>query len=164
MKRIARAFRHKDEQDKAPLRYRGCGLDDVYLLSGYELVRDADGEEGVSIKHLDELHVAIGCYLASQKKVLAPKELRFLRMQMGLTQSELGKLIGLSSQQVARWEKGQSEISGAADLLVRALFIEHRGGKFNLQKLAQRLEEIDAPMKNEKSYFEISGEGWKKAA
>jgi DNA-binding transcriptional regulator YiaG len=158
------AWRHRGEKEKAPLHYTDCGLDDVYLVSGYE-VRQTPYGEGLTVKNLDELHKAIGCNLAKQKKVLSNRELRFLRRQMGLTQSDLGKLLGLSSQQVARWEKGDSEISGPADLLVRALFIQHAGGKLDLQKLAAFLEEMDAPV-SEKVCFESTAHGWrlKKAA
>jgi len=158
------AWRHHGDGDKAPLHYPDCGLDDVYLASGYEAEHTPYGD-GVSIKHLDQLHKAIGCYLANQKKALSGKELRFLRKHMDLTQSDLGRLIGLSSQQVARWEKGESEISGPADTLVRGLYIQHVGGKLELEKLITTLEEIDAPM-NEKAVFEKTSKGWrfKKAA
>lgn len=152
-------WRYRGEQDKAPLHYTDCGLDDVYLLSGYE-VHHIDGEEGLSIKNLDQLHRAIGRYLSSQKKALSGKELRFLRKQMDLSQSDLGKMLGLSSQQVARWEKGESEISGPADRLIRALFIQHAGGQLDLQNLVQALDEIDAPMM-EKSFFENTCGDWK---
>jgi len=153
------AWRHRGERDKTPLHYTDCGLDDVYLVSGYEIARTPHGE-GLSIKNLDELHKAIGCTLAKQKKVLSSKELRFLRRQMDLTQSDLGKLLGLSSQQVARWEKGESEISGPADLLVRAFFIQYAGGTLDLQALASFLEEMDAPM-NEKMCFENTSQVWR---
>lgn len=153
------AWRHKDEQVKDPLHYTECGLDDVYLMSGYE-IQDTPYGEGLTIKNLDQLHKAIGCYLASQKKALSGKELRFLRTHMKLTQSDLGKLVGLSSQQVARWEKGEFDISSPAERLVRALYIQHVGGILDLQKLVTTLEEIDAPM-NEKTYFEKTPQGWK---
>lgn len=158
------AWRHHGERDKTPLHYTDCGLDDVYLVSGYEMENTPYGE-GLSIKNLDQLHKAIGCYLANQKKALSGKELRFLRKQMNLTQSDLGNLLGLSSQQVARWEKGESAISGPADLLVRAFFIQHAGNKLDLRKLANSLEEIDSPI-NERSCFENTPQGWilKKAA
>lgn len=162
MKPSVKAWRYKGKADREPLHYKGCGLDDVYLLSGYELEKTPHGE-GVSIKNLDELREAIGCYLASQKKALSGKELRFLRDEMGLTQSQLGKLIGLTSQQVARWEKEQCEISGPADLAVRALFLEHQGKNINLRELAESLEEEESRI-HEKAYFENTGEGWRKAA
>lgn len=158
MKRRA-AWGHRGEKDKAPLHYTDCGLEDVYLVSGYEIEKTPYGD-GLSVKNLDQLHKAIGFYLVNGKKVLSGKELRFLRKQLDLTQSELGKFLGLSSQQVARWEKSENEISGPADLLVRAFFIEHAGGKLNLQKLAGSLEEVDSPM-NEKNFFENTPRGWK---
>lgn len=154
-----KAWRHVGERDKEPLHYTDCGLDDVYLLSGYE-VHDTPHGEGISVKNLDQLHVAIGCYLASKRKVLASKELRFMRKQMDLTQTELGRLLGLTSQQVARWEKGESEISGAADVLIRALFIQHAGNELDLKALVSSLDEIDA-LVSEKSFFEETSNGWR---
>jgi DNA-binding transcriptional regulator YiaG len=154
------AWRHKDDtESKPPLHYTECGLDDVYLLSGYTRVKTPYGT-GISVKDADELHKAIGCNLATEKKVLNAKELRFLRKHMELTQSDLGRFLGLSSQQVARWEKGVSEISGPADLLVRALFLEHIGGKLNLQELANALEEPDSPMV-ERACFERTQGEWR---
>lgn len=151
---------HRGEKEKQPLHYTACGLDDVYLLSGYEVEKTPYGA-GLTIKDLDGLHQAIGCYLANQKKALSGKELRFLRKQMDLTQSDLGKFLGLTtSQQVARWEKGESIISGPADVLIRALFVQHAGGKIDLQTITQKLDEIDAPM-NDKTFFEETSDGWK---
>ncbi len=157
-------WQHKGEQAKTPLHYTECGLDDVYLVSGYVIENTPDGE-ALSVKNLDELHKAIGCYLAMRKKTLSGKELRFLRRQMDLTQSDLGKLVGLTSQQIARWEKDESEISGPAERLLRGLYIQHAGGTLDLQKLVTMLDEIDSPT-NEKTFFEKTSQGWryKKAA
>jgi len=57
------------ECDKAPYHYTECGLDDVYLLSGYETESTEYGDT-VSVKEADALHVAIGVFLATQTKVL----------------------------------------------------------------------------------------------
>lgn len=153
-----RGWRHRGERDKEPLHYTACGLDDIYLLSGYEVERTEHGE-GTSVRNADQLHRAIGRHLASQKKALTPKELRFLRVSMDLSQSNLGKMLGLSSQQVARWEKGQCEISGPADVLIRGLFIQFDGGKLDLQGLAKAIDEMEAPV-SEKSFFENTGDNW----
>ena len=152
------AWRHNGEKDKVPLHYTDCGLDDIYLMSGYESVETPYGD-GISIKNLDQLHLAIGLNLAKRKKVLSANELRFLRKHMDLTQSDMGKLLGLTSQQVARWEKTESQISGAADFLLRALFIQHAGGKLNLQKLVSELEQLDS-RNDEKSFYVPTTEGW----
>jgi putative transcriptional regulator len=152
-------WRLKGEQDKEPLHYKDCGLDDIYLVSGYEVEKTPYGD-GISIKNLDQLHKAIGSFLARQKKALSGKELRFLRKQMDLSQSDLGKMLGLTSQQVARWEKGQCEVSGSADILIRGLFIQYAGGDLDLKELARALDEMDSPVK-EKAIFENKDGGWR---
>ena len=157
-----RKWGFKGEKDKPPLHYTDCGLDGIYLVSGYEVEHTPYGE-GITIKDQDQLHRAIGCFLVRQKKALSGKELRFLRKQMNLSQTDLGKLVQLTSQQVARWEKEHSDISGAADLLIRALFIEYVGGRLELKKLAATLDAMDEPA-TRKSYFENTGEEWKRAA
>lgn len=84
---------------------------------------DHDGERYTSVFETEALHKKIGEYIVAHRKELAPEEIRFLRKTMDLTQSELGRWIGQSSQQVARWEKGQSEVPGPADRLLRAIFL-----------------------------------------
>ena len=82
---------------------------------------------------------------------------------MDLSQAELGALVGLTSQQVARWEKGESEISGAADVVLRLFFIEHVGGKINMRDLVEKLNEMDSSI-NEKFLFEKTAKGWEPRA
>jgi DNA-binding transcriptional regulator YiaG len=156
---MSHVWKHKGEKERAPLRYTQSGLDDIYLLSGYEVERTNYGD-GIAIKDADALHQAIGFHLASQKRALSGKELRYLRKHMDLTQAELGSILGLSSQQVARWEKGECDISGPADRLVRALFIQFAGRSLDLQVLAKALENMNAPL-HEKSYFENTRNGWR---
>jgi len=105
-----------------PYLYRACGLDGIYLMNGYA-IEDHDGEESVTVSDVDGLHKAIGRHLVSSRKALSPKELRFLRNTLDLTQSELAERLGNTSQSVARWEKGQCEIPGAAEKLLRAYFL-----------------------------------------
>jgi len=86
---------HVGDKGQEPLHYTECGLDDVYLVSGYERETTPYGD-GIIIRDLDNLHKAIGIYLVQEKKVLNGKEIRFLRKQMDLTQSELSRYFGLS--------------------------------------------------------------------
>src|SRR5438105_1908513 len=78
MRKQPSPWRYRGEKDKDPLHYVECGLDDIYLVSGYEIVDTPDGP-GLSVKNLDELHKAIGYDLVNKKKLLSGKELRFLR-------------------------------------------------------------------------------------
>jgi DNA-binding transcriptional regulator YiaG len=152
-------WRFHGESDREPLPYTECGLDDVYLHSGYDRVKTPYGE-GIAVKCADELHKAIAWYLVTERKVLKGKEIRFLRKQMELTQAELGRRMRLSDQQVARWEKGESELSGPADTLLRLWYVKHLGAKIDPLALVEELMAHDAPIK-ERAEFEKTAEGWK---
>jgi len=120
----AKQLRYGREADRQPLHYTACGLDDVYLLSGYE-VYETDYGSGVAIKNVDGLHRAIGLHLARDKKDLNGKEIRFLRKQMDLSEAELGGLLGVTSQSVARWEKGECEAPASSEQVLRLLYLDH---------------------------------------
>jgi len=111
-----------EEVRNEPVLYRACGLDEIYLLNGYDL-EDHDGEQYMSVSKMEELHQAIGRYLVTHRKGLAPKEIRFLRNTMNLTQSELAAKLGNNAQSVARWENGKCEVPGSSEKLLRLVFL-----------------------------------------
>jgi putative transcriptional regulator len=145
-----------------PLHYTWSGLDDVYLLSGYELIQTEDGVDTV-IQDIDGLHRVIGECLATHKKVLNGKDIRFLRKQMDLTQSDLGKLMATTDQTIARWEKGEYPIPGPEDTLLRLVFLAHIKSDIDVQALIRELRERDAPIQ-EKMVFTETPDGWRAAA
>jgi putative transcriptional regulator len=156
------ALYHAGEKQKKPLHYTACGLDDVYLVSGYEVEDTAYGK-GTSIKNADELHRVIGSYLVANKKLLSGKEIRFLRHQMDFTQSELARLLGGSAQQVARYEKDECEMPGPADRILRLLFNEHLQKKILVRDLLKIFDQMDDRTQNRMLFEPIEG-GWKKTA
>lgn len=111
-------YRNGETLSDAPLHYVDCGLDNVFLLNGFEKT-----DEYLTVKDMEGLHRAIGLNIALERKAPSGKELRFLREEMDMTQSELGRRLGVSSQSVARWEKGQTESIGAAVFGVRVLYL-----------------------------------------
>lgn len=115
---------YSEEVRNEPVLYRACGLDEIYLLNGYEL-EDHDGESHLSVTKMEELHEAIGRHLVTHRKGLAPKEIRFLRNTMNLTQAELAARLGNNAQSVARWEKGECEVPGASEKLLRVVYLAH---------------------------------------
>jgi len=149
--------RNPERQDECePLHFTACGLDNVFLSNGYDIFDTPQGG-GVRVRSLDELHCVIGEFLAAQKKILDGKELRYLRKHMGLTQAELGGMIGLSSQQVARWEKDQCDISGAAESLLRVLFLEHLRKNVSVRDLLSGLDERSETAANGPTFFRKNG-------
>lgn len=159
--REIQGFRHKKETIREPYQYTACGLDNIYLFNGYEFHQTEEGE-GVSIRDLNGLHKAIGRSIASRKKLLSPKEIKWLRKQLDITQSELGALLGYSSQTVARWEKGKSEIPGASERLIRMLYLEQASGRVEIRDLLEKLDALD-DIDETSVRFEVTDEGWRTA-
>jgi len=108
--------------EREAFHYKACGLDDVFLLNGFAR-RDSDYGKSIIIRDIDGLHRVIGMTLIAQRKTLAPKEIRFLRKEMDFTQEELARKLGLDVQTVARYEKGDTGLSGSADQLIRFFYI-----------------------------------------
>lgn len=133
------------EKEAAPYHYRECGLDNIYLANGFtrEIV---DGEEFLTVENVDGLWKAICFSLLSLTRPLEPKELRFLRHHVELTQVELAQYLRVDAQTVARWEKGKTEVSGPADVALRMLVlgapVMQPEGNEILSKVAQFVESI----------------------
>lgn len=124
-----------------PLHYTACGLDDVYLVNGFTR-ETIDGEQFTIIEDMDSLWKAIARHLVTKRKVLAPKEIKFLRGQMDLTQAELANLVRVSDQTVARWEKGETDIPGPADFMIRVLYLASPRAQPEGQKALDKLMEL----------------------
>ena len=118
-----------------PLHYTDCGLDSIYLLNGFTKTTH-DGEEYVSVTDIDGLHRAIGIQIVMDKKAPTGREIRFLRDEMRISQSELGSRLSVSDQSVARWEKGRTDIPGTAVLSIKVVYL------FSMLPEAKRDEEI----------------------
>lgn len=140
------SFIRKDQAPCAvPYEYKECGLDGIFLHNGYDVI-EHDGEIYASVEDTEGLHRRIGEYLVANRKEFAPAEVRFLRKTMDLTQSELGRWIGQSSQAVARWEKGQTELPGPVDRLLRGIFLLKTMApdeRENFMELLRSIEDMD---------------------
>jgi hypothetical protein len=165
-------FRKMDgrEPDGEPLHYRACGLDDVYLVNGFTR-ETIDGEEFITIENLDGLWKAIGLFIVCQRKVLAPKEIRFLREHMDLTQAHLGAHLRVSDQTVARWEKGETKcVPGPADLMLRVLFLSSKCAQPEGMKILEGLRDLSEKIvardeaKPRPIMFEHGKRKWKESA
>ena len=138
--------------------YRECGLNHIYLLNGFTY-RETRHGRAVSIQDMDGLHRAIGTHLAKEKRALTGAELRFFRIELGLSQTMLGMLLGKSGQTVARWEKGQSRIDATADRVVRLLYTRETGGNEDIRSALQELAAL-GDFVEEEVCFEETNEGW----
>ena len=138
--------------------YRECGLTNIHLLNGFTYKETRHGRV-VSIQDMDGLHRAIGTHLAKEKRALTGAELRFFRIELGLSQTMLGMLLGKTGQSVARWEKGQSRIDATADRVVRLLYTQQTGANEDIRSALQELAALDDSAEEEVC-FEDTDEGW----
>jgi putative transcriptional regulator len=137
--------------------YTGSGLDDIFLLNGYEV----DEEGNLFIKDIHGLHKAIARSLVLRKSKLRGKEIRFLRHTLDWSQKSLGERIGVDYQTVLRWEKGERRITKAPELLLRAIAYEYISGDDRFVDIIDRLADIDNDrMKAEEFNFGLNRSGW----
>ena len=126
--------------------YLESGLDYIYLANGFDY---SDGPRGrqVTIQNIDGLHRAIGRMLVETKKNLTGKEIRFLRHEMLMSQATLAKLLEMSEQAVARWEKGKTGVPKPAESLIRLLYREHMkgdaSGKSEIRRNLERIADLE---------------------
>ncbi len=122
MKGKKTVLRRINEPEGELLHFPECGLDNVYLANGWRF-EDSPLGRLLQIKDDHNLFAALARHIIEQPHQPSGQELRYLRVYLDLSQAELGQLLGLSDQQVARWEKETSRIEPAVfrllDLLVR---------------------------------------------
>lgn len=61
--------------------------------------------------------------------VVTGSQIRAIRQELDLAQAALAERIGMRSNTVARWERGEIGISGAITRLVKKIAAEGRGAK-----------------------------------
>ncbi|WP_244561810.1 helix-turn-helix domain-containing protein [Mesorhizobium australicum] len=106
--------------------YTESGLLNVYI-DGIVAEVDEEGDEILTIPAVNELHHVIALGIVNHPKGISGDELRFLRSEMGFTQSELALLVHRDKQSIGRWERNEIEIDGTAEALVRRLAVEKLG-------------------------------------
>lgn len=139
-------------------KYTGAGLDNVYLMNGYT-VHEYGDEEAVSIDDAQDLHRAIASSLVHKTSELTGREFRFLRIEMDLTQFRLARMLGVSDQAVANWEKEvTSSVPPAAERLMRLCARErllNENGKLAI--ILEELAELDNKQMERMCFEETHG-------
>jgi len=79
---------------------------------------------------------------------------------MEITQGRLAALVGTKEQTVSLWERQRKKaMPGAADRLVRVLYVEYIGGDGSVRRMVDRLAELDQ-IKSAKAYIRETRKGW----
>ncbi len=144
--------------------YTECGLDNIYLLNGFELTKTKEGEE-ISIHDINGLHKTIGMILASKQGLLLGKELRFIRHMLDLSQKAFASLIGVEPQTVGRWERDEVIVSMTADHFIKMIFLAYIEVP-DIYNRINEIAEIDAKedLSMDKLVFEEDHGKWRMSA
>lgn len=104
----------------ADYRYTESGLDNV-MIRGMTVPVDDAGEEVYSIPNVRGLHNVIVRCVITRVRGLSPKDIRFLRTEMGYTQAQLAGLLKKDHQTIGRWERGEIPMDQNAEFAIRML-------------------------------------------
>lgn len=121
--------------------YTQCGLDNVWLENGYKVKKTAYGQ-AVAVEDADGLHQTLALELIAKQGRLSGKELKFLRVAMGLSQGGLGRLLGATEQSVSLWER-TGKVPQAADGLTRLLAAEKLNGNCKVSEVVERISTVE---------------------
>lgn len=96
------------------------GLNNYWLAPGlFEINEDGD----LRLLELDNIQAAIGMHICGLHRPLGPREIRFLRAEMGFSQTDLGIALGYKDKQrvlsAERLSEDRSPLMASADMLLR---------------------------------------------
>lgn len=146
-------------------RYEESGLDNVWLMNGFHVANTPYGE-AVSIEDVDGLHRLIAQSLIKKRAPLEGAELRFLRIEIGLSQSSLAALLGEQEQDVGNWERAKDKpLRGPIDRLVRMIYSNAMDDDPRFGELIDLLTETEDQLaRTEQALrFERKGSHWAEA-
>jgi putative transcriptional regulator len=142
--------------------YRDCGLDNVWLEGGFEHIQSPYGP-GVRIHDLDGLHRCIAGCLVKKPGLLTGAEFRFLRTELDLSQSTIGRLFGREERAIRGWEVGDRPVDEGANKLIRFVYEQRFNPSANTkyEELSRMIEELQAlDKKLHEMKLRITAAGW----
>lgn len=123
------------------LKFDDGGLRNVWLVNGFETRKTPHGD-ATAIQDLDGLVRSICGALVRKQGHLTGAEFRYLRQHLRLSQASLGKLLGVTEQSVALWEK-RSRIPLMADKHLRLLWTGQHDGNETIAHVMQRVNDVE---------------------
>jgi DNA-binding transcriptional regulator YiaG len=127
---------------KKMFHYTACGLDNVWLESGFASKETKYGP-AFAVQDADQLHKLLAIKLIDKPCRLAGQEFRFLRTQLGLSQESLAKLFDVSENAVSLWER-KNTVPAAYDQWLRMSLLAKFEGKTKLADAIQRIQSVQA--------------------
>lgn len=140
--------------------YTLSGLTNIWLVNGYTIKTTPYGE-AVHIDNAEELDTVIALELVKQPTAITAAEFRFIRQQLGMSQSDIGAFMGVDYQTIARWEKNDTPMPPYADRLIRVLYSGYHAKDTSIYSLVQVFNAIDKAKHNKIVLTKEKGKAWK---
>lgn len=141
--------------------YEACELDNVYLLNGYSLRKDGDGEEAVVIQDPEGLHRAITDAIVDAPVPLNGKTFRFLRKRLSISQRQLAEALDLAEHTVSLWERSRLQLPRYSDIALRAVAHERLRGTVPFWAICRKLGRMASGQEHEFSIvMHRTEQGW----
>ena len=138
--------------------YTESGLDNIWLRNGF-VIEETPYGEGVGIANVAGLHEAISRDIIDSPHPISGPELRFLRIELDLSQMRFGEYFGRGDQAVAKWEK-TGEIPADVDYLLRHIIRQTLGESTVYTEEVDRLRALDRIDAEERVEFHKSEDSW----
>jgi putative zinc finger/helix-turn-helix YgiT family protein len=107
---------------KRPYHFVESGLPNVYLIGIDYRACDACQTQSAEIPALEDLMTKIARAVVQKEGPLTGAEIRFLRKRLRKKASDFAKTIGVSPEQVSRWENDGNPPAESADKLIRVYY------------------------------------------
>lgn len=105
-----------------PYHFVESGLPNVYLVGIDYRICPACKLQAANIPALEDLMTKIARAVVQKEGQLTGAEVRFLRKRLRKKSGEFAKIIGVSPEQMSRWENADNSREESADKLIRVFY------------------------------------------
>lgn len=123
------SFQERLASAKTPYHFVDSGLPHVYLAGIKYRVCRACKKQAADIPAVKSLLTVIARAIVESDAPLTGPEIRFIRKRLGLPSAEFARLIGVSLEQVSRWENDWNRPEKSADKLIRMAYCHLSGDR-----------------------------------
>jgi putative zinc finger/helix-turn-helix YgiT family protein len=143
------SFEERRATISEPYRFVDSGLPNVYLSGVRYKTCVKCGKQSADIPAVKQLLAVIARAVVESESPLTGPEIRFLRKRIGKKSSEFGRIIGVTVEQVSRWENGHNLPEESADKLIRIFYCILSGDPKLRAKLDKHMESWLAQFRRE---------------
>lgn len=135
---------HEFEERKAtlvsPYHFVDSGLPNAYLVGIKYKVCQTCKMQTANIPAVKQLMQVLARAVVESSAPLTGDEIRFLRKRLGKKSAEFARIIGVSAEQVSRWENSHNPPEQSADKLIRVFYCMLSGDRELRRKVNEEIE------------------------